>query len=140
MQWLVVLDSVEGLNPKTDTSLALINQGRENCVRVDTATIDKLFFYKQASVIAEDLSGVEHSRNLCDYDLILTPLPVDQDNLSIVPLFREPVKLVLPSEHRLASKKRIARKELSGESVLTIEEHHHFHQQIQQPQYLRSFY
>ena len=71
MQWLVVLDSVEGLNPKTDTSLALINQGRENDVRVDTATIDKLYFYKQASVIAEDLSGVEQSRNLCDYDLIL---------------------------------------------------------------------
>ncbi len=71
MQWLVVLDSVEGLNPKTDTSLALINQGRKSGLRVDTATIDKLFFSKQASVIAEDVSGAEHRRNLCDYDLIL---------------------------------------------------------------------
>jgi glutathione synthase len=71
MQWLVVLDSVEGLKPKTDTSLALINQGRKSGLRVDTATIDKLFFSKQASVIAEDMSGAEHRRNLCDYDLIL---------------------------------------------------------------------
>jgi glutathione synthase len=71
MQWLVVLDSVEGLKPKTDTSLALINQGRKSGLRVDTATIDKLFFSKQASVIAEDMSGAEHRRKLCDYDLIL---------------------------------------------------------------------
>jgi LysR family hydrogen peroxide-inducible transcriptional activator len=67
-----------------------------------------------------------------DYDLILTPLPVDQANLNVVPLFREPVQLVLSSEHRLAKKKRIGRKELAGESVLTLEEHHHFHRQIQQ--------
>ncbi len=71
MQWLVVLDSVEGLNPKTDTSLNVINQGRKNDVRVDTATIDKLFFEKQASVIAKDFSGSEQVRNLCEYDLIL---------------------------------------------------------------------
>lgn len=71
MQWLVVLDSVEGLNPKTDTSLALINQGRKSGLRVDTATIDKLFYSEQASVIAEDQSGAEQRRNLCDYDLIL---------------------------------------------------------------------
>jgi LysR family hydrogen peroxide-inducible transcriptional activator len=67
-----------------------------------------------------------------EYDLILTPLPVDQARLSVVPLFREPVRLVMSREHRLASKKRIGRKDLEGESVLAIEEHHHFYQQIQQ--------
>ena len=71
MQWLVVLDSPEGLNPKTDTSLALINQGRKSNFRIDTATIDNLFFDGQASVIAEDSSGVKQCRNLDDYDLIL---------------------------------------------------------------------
>ena len=63
------------------------------------------------------------------HDLILTPLPVDQPQLTVLPLFREPVELVISSEHRLAKKKRISRKDLAGELVLTIEEHH---QQIQQ--------
>ena len=67
-----------------------------------------------------------------DYDVILSPLPVDALGLNVVPLFREPLKLVLPADHRLAKKKRIDRQDLEGESVLTIEEHHHFHQQIKQ--------
>jgi LysR family hydrogen peroxide-inducible transcriptional activator len=66
------------------------------------------------------------------YDLILTPLPVDDTRLSVSPLFREPLKLVMPSDHPLAKRKRVNRKDLEGQSVLTIEEHHHFHQQIQQ--------
>jgi LysR family hydrogen peroxide-inducible transcriptional activator len=67
-----------------------------------------------------------------DHDLILTPLPVDQPDLTVEPLFRETVKLVMSSDHRLSSKKRIGHKDLAGEFVLTIEEHHHFHHQIQQ--------
>ncbi len=66
------------------------------------------------------------------YDLILTPLPIDDTRLSISPLFREPLKLVISSEHRLASRKRVRSTDLAGESVLTIEEHHHFHRQILQ--------
>jgi LysR family hydrogen peroxide-inducible transcriptional activator len=67
-----------------------------------------------------------------DHDLILTPLPVAQPGLTVEPLFQEPVKLVMSSEHRLAHKERIGRRDLAGEFVLKIEEHHHFHQQIQQ--------
>ncbi|HEB90085.1 MAG TPA: hydrogen peroxide-inducible genes activator [Deltaproteobacteria bacterium] len=66
------------------------------------------------------------------HDLILTSLPVDERSLAVTPLFREPLKLVMSSEHRLARKKRIDRRDLAGESVLTIEEHHHFHRQIGQ--------
>jgi LysR family hydrogen peroxide-inducible transcriptional activator len=67
-----------------------------------------------------------------EYDLILTPLPIDQTGLTVDPLFLEPLMLVIPAEHRLAKKKRIGRADLEGESVLTIEEHHHLHKQIQQ--------
>jgi LysR family hydrogen peroxide-inducible transcriptional activator len=67
-----------------------------------------------------------------DYDLILTALPVDQDGLTVSPLFDEPLQLVISSEHRLADKPRIDRRDLAGESILTIEEHHHFHRQIQE--------
>ncbi len=65
-----------------------------------------------------------------DFDLILTALPVEEPRLTVVPLFREPLKLVLPADHPLAKRSRIDRRDLVGESVLTIESHHHFHRQI----------
>ena len=66
------------------------------------------------------------------HDLILTPLPIDDSRLTVVPLFREPLKLILPADHRLAERTHINRRDLEGESILTIEEHHHFHRQIEQ--------
>lgn len=65
-----------------------------------------------------------------DFDLILTALPVEEPRFTVVPLFREPLKLVMPADHRLANRSRIDRRDLVGESVLTIEVHHHFHRQI----------
>jgi LysR family hydrogen peroxide-inducible transcriptional activator len=67
-----------------------------------------------------------------DHDLILTALPVGEADAIVVPLFVEPVVLVMPKEHRLAKKERVTRDDLAGEPVLTLEEHHQFHQQIQQ--------
>jgi LysR family hydrogen peroxide-inducible transcriptional activator len=67
-----------------------------------------------------------------EHDLILTALPVEDSRLTVASLFREPLKLVLPADHRLASRKHINRRDLAGESVLTIDEHHHFHRQIEQ--------
>lgn len=67
-----------------------------------------------------------------EHDFILTPLPLHDSRLTVVPLFQEPLRLVMSAEHRLASKKRIDRRDLAGESVLTIQEHHHLHRQIQQ--------
>ncbi len=67
-----------------------------------------------------------------EHDFILTPLPLHDARLKVVPLFHEPLKLVMSAEHRLAGRKRIDRRDLAGESVLTIQEHHHLHQQIRQ--------
>jgi LysR family hydrogen peroxide-inducible transcriptional activator len=67
-----------------------------------------------------------------DHDLILTALPVDEDRLTVVPLLQEPLKLVMSADHRLAKKRRIESGDLAGESILTIEEHHHFHRQIEE--------
>ena len=67
-----------------------------------------------------------------DHDLILTALPIDEDRLTVMPLIHEPLKLVMSAEHRLAKKRRIDSRDLAGESILTIEEHHHFHRQIQE--------
>jgi glutathione synthase len=70
VEWLVVLDPVEGLVSKTDTSLAIINQARESGIAVDTATIEKLFFETHGAVIATDDSGRQQVRALDDYSLI----------------------------------------------------------------------
>lgn len=67
-----------------------------------------------------------------EHDLILTPLPVGDSSFNVAPLFEEPVMLVMSTEHRLAKNDRVTRQDLAGESVLTLEEHHQFHQQIQQ--------
>ena len=67
-----------------------------------------------------------------EHDLILTPLPVDEVRLTVTPLFHEPLKLVMSAEHRLAKKRHIDSRDLAGESVLTLGEQHHLHQQIEQ--------
>ncbi|MEX0963882.1 MAG: hydrogen peroxide-inducible genes activator [Pseudohongiellaceae bacterium] len=64
------------------------------------------------------------------HDLILSTLPVMSKELTVFPLFREPIKYALSMEHRLAKKPRLNRTDLLGEQVLTISEHHLFHRQI----------
>ncbi len=70
MEWLVVLDPIEGLVAKTDTSLAIIDQARKSGISVDTATIERLFFQTHAAVIATDSFGRKRVRALDDYALI----------------------------------------------------------------------
>jgi LysR family hydrogen peroxide-inducible transcriptional activator len=75
-------------------------------------------------------ADLEQSLKSGGHDLILSTLPISSSGLEVQTLFREPLKLVLPTEHRLARKKRINRSDLFGEEVLTIDEHHLFHRQI----------
>ena len=74
--------------------------------------------------LEEDLVAGRH-------DLILSALPIDSERLSVAPLFQEPVFLAMSSEHPLADRSVVAKDELAGEAVLTLEEQHHFHTQIQ---------
>jgi glutathione synthase len=71
VEWLVVLDPIEGLVSRTDTSLAIINQARKSGITVDTATIENLFFESHAAVIATDDSGRRQVKALGGYSLIL---------------------------------------------------------------------
>ncbi|MFO7285656.1 MAG: hydrogen peroxide-inducible genes activator [Gammaproteobacteria bacterium] len=66
-----------------------------------------------------------------EYDLILTTLPISARQLVHVSLCREPLKLVVSSEHRLAGRKQVGDVDLAGEPVLAIEESHPLHSQIQ---------
>ena len=73
--------------------------------------------------LSQDLRGAKH-------DLILSTQPIAEVGLEISPLFREPLKLVLPLDHRLANQDVINRTDLVGEEVLTINEHHLYHRQV----------
>ncbi len=70
MKWLVVLDPIDGLLSKTDTSLAVINKAREKSIEVDTATIEQLYFEDEARVLSTAADGSSRSVVLDDYDLI----------------------------------------------------------------------
>ncbi len=65
------------------------------------------------------------------HDLIIAPLPVRQADIESEPLFREPLFLALPSDHPLATRKRIDRKDLVGAEVLALETGHQLHEQVE---------
>lgn len=64
------------------------------------------------------------------HDVILTTLPIQGDELEVIPLFRESLKLAMPLEHPLAKKQVITGQDLVGEAVLTIDEQHLYHRQV----------
>lgn len=64
------------------------------------------------------------------YDLAIMPMPIDSIDLTVEPLFVEPLKFVIPADHPLAGKKQVRPADLQGEKVLTLEDQHHFHHQV----------
>ncbi|MEM1229034.1 MAG: hydrogen peroxide-inducible genes activator [Pseudomonadota bacterium] len=75
-------------------------------------------------------SSLEADLKTGGHDLVLSTQPIASTELEVAPLIREPLKLVMASDHRLARKRRVNRSDLFGEEVLTIEEHHLYHRQI----------
>lgn len=71
-------------------------------------------------------------RKLADgaHDVLLLPEAIDDPDFTSVKLLREPLHLVLPSDHRLADKKAILPVDLEGETILSMEHGHRIHDQI----------
>ena len=93
---------------------------------VCTPTFEDLRLYVREAIPAQlttDLRSAAH-------DVILTTLPLQSDELEVVPLFRESLKLALPLEHPLAAQATISGTDLVGEAVLTIDEQHLYHRQV----------
>ncbi len=65
------------------------------------------------------------------YDLIFTTLPLKEDEITVMPLFREPIYLVMNRNHPLARHNIINADQLAGEEILTIEEHHLLYRQVE---------
>lgn len=83
--------------------------------------------------VREEVTGILIEKmKLGEYDLIFTPMPIEDPALTVVPLFREPVYLVLNAEHPLARYDSLKPEQLEGLEVLTIEEHHLFYRQVEE--------
>ncbi|MBT5483314.1 MAG: hydrogen peroxide-inducible genes activator [Gammaproteobacteria bacterium] len=65
------------------------------------------------------------------YDLILTTLPLKEDGITVMPLFREPLYLVMNRQHPLAYNNSIRADQLAGLEILTLEEHHLLFRQVE---------
>ncbi|MBV7257931.1 hydrogen peroxide-inducible genes activator [Pacificimonas sp. WHA3] len=62
-------------------------------------------------------------------DLLLGPLPLDAPGVVVEPLFREPLRLVVPADHVLAAGADI--RELAEQQVLSLDRRHHYHRQAE---------
>ena len=65
-------------------------------------------------------------------DIAIVPLPLRREELAVEPLCTEPLKFVVPADHNLAGLTSISPAQLRGEKVLTLEEQHHYHHEVQE--------
>ena len=65
------------------------------------------------------------------HDLLILPLPLHREDFETLRVFREPLYLAVPIDHRLATLDAIDPKEIRGEPVLALEKGHALHEQVQ---------
>ena len=85
-----------------------------------------LKFYVREGVSADLLGRLREGA----LDLLFFPLPVDEPGLRSVPLFHEPLLVVMPSAHPLAARRVVPRDALRGERVMTLESGHRLHDTV----------
>jgi LysR family hydrogen peroxide-inducible transcriptional activator len=90
------------------------------------ARYPRLTFYVREGVAA-DLMGRLREGNL---DVLFFPLPLQEPALEVEPLFHEPLLVVVPSGHALAASDRIDRRDLKGETVMSLESGHRLHDTV----------
>ncbi|MEM6302349.1 MAG: hydrogen peroxide-inducible genes activator [Pseudomonadota bacterium] len=88
---------------------------------------DRLKLYVREEPPSQLERGVLDGR----YDLALLPLPLRGDNLAVDVLFREPLMLVAPKEAGLARDGKLREEQLSGMSIMGLDERHQLHQEVQ---------
>ncbi len=75
-----------------------------------------------------DEQALELSRG--QLDMLLSPLPIADDNLTIEPLFRERLYLVAAPDHPLAQAPKLRKADLRGAQILSLHSTHHLHRQV----------
>ena len=64
------------------------------------------------------------------HDVVLTQLPVRSPELEVVPIFREPLFLVVSHQHPLADREAVSRSDMSGLNILTLGPKYALHLQV----------
>lgn len=64
-------------------------------------------------------------------DLLFFPLPVQEADFETLPLFREPLSVVVPENHPFKSKRSIHAKMLKGETIMALEAGHRLNEQVE---------
>jgi len=62
-------------------------------------------------------------------DMLLGPLPIEGEGLTVEPLFRERLLLAGPAGHKLGTM-RVSQAGLAGLPILSLDRRHHFHRQV----------
>lgn len=62
-------------------------------------------------------------------DMLIGPLPIEGEGLTLEPLFREPLRLVAPPDHPL-TRGTATRDTLTGAPILSLDRRHHLHRQV----------
>lgn len=75
-------------------------------------------------------SNLENGLINGEYDLILSPLPIDDRKLTVMPLFREPLALVTRHDHPQITQQLVASDMLAGIEILTLGQKSDYHQQV----------
>lgn len=63
-------------------------------------------------------------------DVLLGPLPIAGEDLTVEPLFREPLHLVAAADHDLAQGRSIGAASLAGQFLLSLDSKHHLSRQV----------
>ena len=63
-------------------------------------------------------------------DLLFFPLPVNRSDLSTLSVYREPILVVAPADHPLATADRVSPDMLRGETILALEPGHRLYEQV----------
>ena len=65
-----------------------------------------------------------------ELDMLLSPMPVEGRGLRVEPLFREPLRIVVPPDDELLSLTEIGSESFHGRTFLTLDHRHHYHRQL----------
>lgn len=91
------------------------------------AKFDRLKLYVREETPSQLEAGLLEGR----HDLALIPLPLRTNSLAVDVLFREPLWLVAPREAGLAAAGVLKETQLAGMSILSLDERHQLHEQVQ---------
>ena len=88
----------------------------------------KLRLYMREAMPEQLLRSLEDGT----FDVLFFPMPLDRGDLVSTLMFREPLLVVAPHDHRLMAPQRVDPASLKGETVLSLEHGHRLDEQVRE--------